>query len=429
MRARRFGRWARLALGLALGATAVGAASTVSATTPEAVTIRFTWWGNPERDAKTTEMIDAFEEAFPHITVQAEPTVFDGYFDKLAVSFSAGDAPDVMTLGGSYPTEYGGNGVLLDLNEVADTVGLANYPANTLTAATIGDAVYGLPTGGNALGLFVNLDLVEQAGLEVPDDATWTWAEFVQFAGDLSAALPDDVYGTDWRIQEAKGPFTAQFGEVMYPAEGGIGVTVESLTALFEIPTQLLENGGMPSAEVTTELANTQMEQTLFGQGRAATMLGYSNQLQGFADLLGVPVTIVKLPGEADAVTPGLAVLPSQHFSIYSETGHPEAAAQLVNWLLNEPEPAKIILGDRGLSFNTTVLEAITPLLAEYDQINAAYIARITEEGGPYLPPPQSGQGEVDEMTLRIHDEVLFGSLSPEEAAQQWLDEATSIVP
>lgn len=424
MRNRR--RLTGLALGAVMGAAAL-AGGMAAAGSDEQVSIRFTWWGNPDRDALTQQQIDLFMEAYPHIRVVAEPTVFDGYFDKLAVAFPAGNAPDVMTLGGSYPTEYGGNGVLLDLHTVADTVGLHHYEPNTYSAATLDGAVYGLPTGGNALGLFVNLDLVDEAGVELPDDSTWTWDDFVEFAGSLSANLPDGVYGTDWRIQEIKGPFTGQQSEVMYPPEGGIGSSVETMTALFEIPVALLENGGMPSAEITTELANTQMEQTLFGQGRAATMAGYSNQLQGFADLLEANVAILKFPGESE--NPGLSVLPSQFFAIYSQTNHPEAAALLIDWLLNEPESAKVILANRGLSFNPEVLEVISPLLPEFDQVSAEYLSRIAEEGGPYLPPPREGQGEVDDMTLRIHDEVLFGSLSPEQAAQEWMNEATSIVP
>lgn len=392
------------------------------------VTIRFTWWGNPERDEATNAMVDLFMEEHPNINVETEPTVFDGYFDKLATSTAAGDAQDVITLGGSYPTEYGAAGQLLDLTTVSDIVRLDEYNPNTYTAASIDDAVYGLPTGGNALGLFVNLDLVEQAGVELPDDTAWTWDDFVEFAGELSANLPDDTYGTDWRIQEAKGPFAQQRDKPLYLPEGGLGVDVETITELYEIPLALLDNGGMPSAEETTQLVNTQMEQTLFGQGKAATMFGYSNQLQAFGELLGAEVDILRFPGETTNAAPGVSVLPSQFFAVYSGSEHPEEAAMLVDWLLNEPEPAKIILDDRGLQFNTRVLDAIKPELPEGSQRTADYLSYVTEEGGPTLPPPTSGQGEVDDMTLRLQEQVLFGQLSPEEAAQQWVDEANSVV-
>lgn len=393
------------------------------------VSIRFTWWGNPDRDALTAEQIALFEEQNPLIDVVAEPTVFDGYFDLLSTQFAAGDAPDVVTLGGSWPTEYGGNGVLLDLNEVADVVQLDQYDPNTYAAAELDGAVYGLPTGGNTVGLLVNTDLVAQAGLELPDDASWDWPDFVAWVGDLSAALGDDVYGTDWRIQEVKGPFAAQRGEPLYLREGGIGVTAPTIEALYQLSLDLLDNGGMPPAEVTVEMNNTSMEQTLFGQAKAATMFGYSNQLQSFADLLGADVTILKIPGESNYAEPGLTVLPSQFFAVTSGSDHPEEAAALVDFLLNDPGSQEIILANRGVSFNAEILEHITPLMPEYDQIGADYLARIAEEGGPNQPPPESGQQEVDDTTLRLHDEVLFGSLSPADAAAEWIANAESVIP
>jgi len=175
------------------------------------VTIRFTWWGNPDRDARTNQMVELFMEAYPWITVVTEPTVFDGYFDKLATSAAAGDAPDVITMGGTYPVEYGAAGQLLDLTTVADAVGLGNYDPSSYSSATLGGAVYGLPTGGNARGLLINVDLFEQAGVPLPDDSTWTWQDFVDIAGQLSANLPDGVYGVDWRL-DIKEEFAAQRG-------------------------------------------------------------------------------------------------------------------------------------------------------------------------------------------------------------------------
>lgn len=424
----RLTRRVALVTGAALVMTA-WAAPTLAGAGAEEVTIRFTWWGNPERDELTGAMIDAFVAEHPNIEVVAEPTAFEGYFDRLAVAFAGGDAPDVITLGGSYPTEYGANGLLLDLNTVAETAGVANFDPNTYAAAELDGAVYGLPTGGNAVGLLVNLALVEEAGLELPDDATWTWADFVTFAGELSAALPEDTFGTDWRIREVVGTFAAQRGSPLYPPDGGIGVDEATMTELFTLPVSLIENGGMPSAEVTTELMGTTMEQTLFGQGKAATMFGYSNNLQNYADILGADVAILKVPGESEFASPGLTVLPSQFFAVNADSDHPEESAMLVDWLLNEPEPAKIILANRGLSFNPTVLEEIRPLLGEYEALAADYLARVAEEGGPNTPPPVSGQGEVDEMSERLQSEVMFGTLTPEEAAEQWVAEATSIVP
>lgn len=392
------------------------------------VTIRFTWWGNPDRDARTNQMVELFMEAHPWITVVTEPTVFDGYFDKLATSTAAGDAPDVITMGGTYPTEYGAAGQLLDLTTVPDAVGLNNYDPAAYSSATLDGAVYGLPTGGNARGLLINLDLFEQAGVPVPNDSTWTWEEFVDIAGQLSANLPDGVYGVDWRL-DIKEEFAAQRGPEMFLPGGGIGVTAETMADLFQIPLDLLANGGMPSAEETVELINTQAERTYFGQAKAAMMFGYSNNVQEFADRLGQRVNIIKIPGEAQYASPGLQVLPSQYFTIYARSANPEAAAMLVDWLLNEPEAAKIILGNRGLSFNPAIAEVISPFLGEFEAQSAQYLARVANEGRAALFVPTSGKGEVDDLTNLLHEQVLFGLTSPLEAGEEYVERSSRIIP
>lgn len=412
-----------VALVLAMGAVGIAAARSDP---PGPLYLRFTWWGDPRRAELTNEQVDLFMAAHPDIHVQTEPTVFDGYLAKLSAEIAAGTAPDVITLGGSYPVAYGAAGALLDLTTVADVVHLDAYAPNAYSGATVGHSVYGLPTGGTTIGLCVNNDVLGAAGLTLPDDASWTWEDFIAWAGAAATKLPDGVYATDWHVGEAKGPFASQRGHPLYTPEGEIGLDEATVQALFEIALALMANGGMPPAQITAGLRHTQLEQTLFGQGRAATMIGYSDDLQAFHELLGADVSLVKIPGETPE-RPGLAVLPSQSFGISSGSQHPHEAAMLVDWLLNEPAAARIILGERGLSFNPAILDVISPLLAEYDQRSARYLARIAVEGGPYVAPAR-GSSKVDGLWLRTEDEVLFGAVSPADAAATLVAEAKDII-
>ncbi|MBE0010014.1 extracellular solute-binding protein [Arthrobacter sp. AET 35A] len=91
------------------------------------VELRFSWWGSTERAEITQQAIDLFEEQNPGITVRPEYTDFDAYFDRLATTVAGRDAPDVITLGGAYPREYGDRGALLDLDEVSETLISATF--------------------------------------------------------------------------------------------------------------------------------------------------------------------------------------------------------------------------------------------------------------------------------------------------------------
>src|SRR5690606_14699264 len=122
------------------------------------------------------------------------------------------------------------------------------------------------------------------------------------------------------------------------------------------------------------------------GTGRAAIAFAYSNQVGTYqAGTNGGDVRIVTPPSSTDVS--GVAVLPSQYWAIAAETEHPEATAMLLDWLLNEPAAAEIILANRGLPFNPDTLAVVKPLLAPADAQAAEYLETVLEVG--IVAPPQ----------------------------------------
>jgi multiple sugar transport system substrate-binding protein len=421
---RRRSRLARLVVGALVVGSLTGPLMPAAATGP--VRISFTWWGDARRRELTERQVGLFMVAHPRIEVRTEPRTFEGYYGRLDARIAAASAPDLITFRPSEPKGYGTDGDLLDLATVSDLVHLDDFPPEAYASATVGSSVYGLATGGDSVGLLVNEDLLDRAGLTLPDDATWGWDDFVAWAGDAAPRLPEGVYATDWRIAEAKGPFAAQRGHPLYTPDGRVGLDAATVEALLGIPVALVANGGMPPAQITAALRNTRLEQTLFGQGRAATMIASTSDLQGFHDLLGAGVRMARIPGETPQ-RPGLTVTPTQSLGIWSGSRHPRAAAMLLAWLLDEPESAKVILADRGVPFEPAIRDAIRPSLAEGDRERMAYVERVALEGGSYVPPPP-GSGQVDGLWLRTEDMVLFRQATPAEAATQLVDGANAII-
>jgi multiple sugar transport system substrate-binding protein len=101
------------------------------------------------------------------------------YFTKLATETAAGDAPDVMTLGGAYPLAYAARGALLDMSTVKTELDTGPFPKSILTASTYRNKLYGAPTGANALAVIANPKVVQAAGVPLPDDNKWTWDDLV----------------------------------------------------------------------------------------------------------------------------------------------------------------------------------------------------------------------------------------------------------
>ncbi|GAB4004971.1 hypothetical protein GCM10029992_51470 [Glycomyces albus] len=130
----------RIRLGLAVLASAGVGASMLSACSSDdgdGVTLRFNWWGEDTRHGLTQEIIDAFEQEHPDITVQAEFSNYDDYWNKLSTSAAAQDLPDIMQVTDPFMYSYIDNGQLLDLTEVEGTVDLESFPEETLSLSTV----------------------------------------------------------------------------------------------------------------------------------------------------------------------------------------------------------------------------------------------------------------------------------------------------
>lgn len=398
----------------------------------EDVTLRFSWWGNEQRAEITNQAVDAFEAANPGITVQTESVDFNGYFDRLSTSVAAGDEPDVITMGGAYPREYGDRGVLLDLETVAEHLDLSVLDEGALANGNFG-AQYGVPTGVNTFGLIINPAIFEQAGVELPDDETWTWDDFTRIATEISASTPEGVYGSTDPTTGADvlDLYVNQHtGEGLYTQDGEIALDPEIAQQWWEMTKGLMESGATPPATVTAELAGQPApEQSLLGQGKAAMMFGWSNLLSAYSAAAGTDLMLVLPPGESSEEGPGMWLQASQLYTISNSTESPEAAAKLVNFLVSSPEAAQFIGADRGIPANPEIRELLIEQgLDPLRQAEFEYIERVSEHvDGDFVIGP-TGSTETPIILTRLNDAVLFGQVTPEQAAEQLVTEMQQAV-
>ncbi len=395
------------------------------ATEEGAVELRFAWWGSAERAELTEEAIDAFEEESEH-SASGEYTDFSGYFDRLATSVAGGDAPDVFTLGGAYPAEYANRDALLDLSTVSDHLDLGPIDNAALQNGQINGTQYALSAGSNAVSVIVNTEVFEQADVELPDPQTWTWDEYVEIAEELANNTPDDVYGTDSIItHDTIDVYARQNGEVLYTEDGEIGVSEATLTEFFTFAQNLEESGAGPNASLVTELDGASPEQTLLGTGQAGMMINWSNQLLTLAEAAGSELEIWPLPEEAE--TPGVWQQSSQFYAISADSENPDAAGELLDFLVNSEEAVQILGLDRGVPDNAEMRDAIADSLEGYEQAEVDYIEDVSSrDTAPRFIGP-TGSTTVEEITVRIEN-ALLRDASPEEAAAQWIEQAEAAV-
>ena len=112
--------------------------------------------------------------------------------------------------------------------------------------------------------------------------------------------------------------------------------------------------------------------------------------------------------------------------SISANTDHPEAAATLVNFLVNSPESGEIFGTNRGLPASETALAA-----AELDPLSQQvkdYEASIADRLGDAPPVPIVGYGTLEEKFRQIGTELNFGTMTVDEAVSEFFTEMDVIL-
>jgi multiple sugar transport system substrate-binding protein len=392
-------------------------------TVEDPVTIRFAWWGNDSRAKTTLEVIKDFEAANPTIKVQGENTEFSSYWDKMATQIAGGTTPDVVAMSGAYPSEYATRGVLLDLDKVKDQIDTSKFAEGTVDLGKIEDKQYTLTAGVNAMSMVIDPKVFEAAGVELPDDETWTWDDYADIAAEITKKSPAGTFGTTPMANDSfLAVWARQNGEDLYTDDGKkLGISEDTAAKWFELNKKLMETGGAPSASQTVEDGSAQPEMTLMGQGKQGMKISWSNQMNSYS---GSPLVMMKLPNESKQA--GSWLRSSMEYAISSKSAHPKEAALFINYLVNNVDAATKIKSDRGMPANTELKAAITPLLKESQQKEAVYLDRLAEmKIEPPLPFP-AGSSATMEVLNRFNTDVLFGKISPQDAAKGFIQEVNS---
>jgi multiple sugar transport system substrate-binding protein len=387
------------------------------------VELTFTWWGSDSRHEYTQQIIDLFMTEHPDIRINPVFTDFDAYWDQLATATAGGNPPDIITMEERFLREYVANDQLLDLNTVSDVLDLSNVDELALAGGQIDGGLYTVASGVNAFSVVADPQIFQEAGVEMPDDTTWSWADYLDISERI--AQNSDAYGAQaFGTNEAGfNVYARQRGEALYNPDGSLGFTAQTLADWWSLSLEQTARGATPSASETVEVGSTGPDQSLLATNTGAMGFWWTNQLGALSGAAGRELVLLRQPGESEGVRPGMYLKPAMSYSISSGTEHPEEAARFVDFLLNSPEAAELMLNDRGLPANLEIREHIQPMLNDVEAQVAEFMAEITPNLVDPPPPPPTGAGETVSIMQRLYEEVLFERMTPLEAAEQFMTE------
>lgn len=384
--------------------------------------LRMTWWGGETR-REITDAVVAEYEAASDVQITTEPSEFSAYWDKLATQTAAQDAPDIIQMEEAYLAEYAQRGALLDLSTAGlDTSGFTDGLAEAGTIEGAGQV--GVRGGSNAPVMLVNPSIFEQAGVDLPDDAVWTWTDYLALAEEISAS-EDGVYGTGqyvlnpvvfrlWMRQQGLGLW----------ADGGLGFDVEAATGFFEFARTVLGSPAGPDAALTQEDFAGGLEQSFFATGRQAMTVAWSNQSVAFTNALGSDVRLLRLPSaDGSSGDHQMWLKPGIFWSVASSSAAPEAAVEFLNHMLNDVDAGKLLGVERGVPPNTEVRKAVKTELEGTELATLEYVDAVTPEVGedPEIAP--MGGSVFESLLARIGESFMFGEIDEATAAKSMVDE------
>lgn len=196
------------------GATASEAGSGDGGATSEGGEVALRWRTRPDNQAEIDVYSAVSEEidgSWEPVTLEYEPggSETSSYQDVLRTEIASGTAPDVFWIPGTDIADFAKRGLILDLREQADSSDAyagddAYYPGpmELLTydpeSASTGGSLWGLPRDVSTFALYINRDLIAEAGAEDPialaEAGEWNWDTFREVAEQVGG-LGDEIRG------------------------------------------------------------------------------------------------------------------------------------------------------------------------------------------------------------------------------------------
>ncbi len=390
------------------------------------------WWGSQNRHERTIGTIEQFLTENPEFEITYEFVGWGDYWTSLATKAAGGNLPDVIQQDYARFFQFADDGLIVPLDPYieAGLIDISNVPAEALAGGMIGGDLYALSLGTNSQSFVLDLDVFEEAGVEVPS-FDWTWADFEATVMEINAAT--GKYGVVGGLANPQlvNALYLSLGSGMYSDDGStLGFTdSQPLIDYFAMMVRLQEAGAMVSRE--EELANpTNLENNAFVEGNAGMFFAHTNQYVALHTAAGEDrnLMMVPVPRAVGATQSANYLKPSMFFSISAHGDNPEAGAVFIDYFTNSVAANEILAAERGVPISTAVAEAIKPNMPDAAAQTFDFLADI--DVSPIRPPDPIAHGDITTNLYepQVIDPLLFGQLSPEEAAALFIEDANAIL-
>jgi multiple sugar transport system substrate-binding protein len=383
------------------------------------------WWGGKTRATITDKVLELYTQKHPNVTFKKQWQGNSGYYDKLATMASSGKAPDLFQIDDNGLTQYATRGVTLDLKPyLGNRIRVDDFPQPLRQIGTVTGRVAGIAAAENTPAMVFDRTMIEQLHLDLPRVGL-SWQGLVDWSVQVYNRSGGKKYGTmnpaaDYKALQV---WLRQQGKDLYDG-GNLGFTQDDLTRWLRFWADAQARHATPPADIVHTANTGDVSKQLVETGKAAISFMWSNQLEELQKGTKDDLDIVTYPGDPS----GQWLRASMYWSGFSGTKHREEVADVINFMVNDVDAARVLGAERGLAPNLGLRSAIGPMLTDAMQTTATFETSLaTQFGAPPAPPP-AGHSQIRSQLLAAAETVQFAKATPEQAAATFFKSAKSVL-
>ncbi|WP_161524763.1 sugar ABC transporter substrate-binding protein [Alteribacter lacisalsi] len=370
--------------------------------------------GSPEEAEDYFERVtERFNEDHPNVSVDVQFIPWLSAHQTLITSIAGGSAPDISELGTTWNPEFAAMGALADMDEIVADWGMEDGWVEALEeVATYDETLYGVPWYAGVRQLVYNTEILEEAGVDVPQtyDDLWEAGEAILANTD---AYPYPAVGISQhfvlpKIWHFGGELAVQEqnddGETVWVSQVNESEAVEAV----EFYTDMYKEGFVPDGALNWSVLDTRQA---FAQEDLAMTIDLPpginamiNENPDIEDKIGV----APLPGnESNASFVG-----GSNLALFEQSQNKELAAEYLRLLVSDEFITE--WADFTGFFPGTLEGLEDPMFSEDETLSI--FADGLVEGRSYPASPSWGRFEGENLFVAPIQEIMQGSKSAQEA-------------
>ena len=336
--------------------------------------LTFSWWGGDARHEATQKGVEAFTNA-TGIQVTNTYSAWSGWEDKMSQYFASDSAFDVNQVNWNWLFSFvdgEGKSKMYDLNQVADIIDLTQFADAALAQCTVNGELLAIPVSMTGRIFYWNETTWQKAGLETPK----TLAELMAAGPIFAEKLGDEYYplalGSYDKMILMVHYLESKYGKA-WVVDGKLNYSKEEIVDGIAFIQSLEDAHVIPSSETLTgDGADSLDKNPKWMNGVYAGIWEWDSSASKFGAALseGQKFVVGEYFTDMGEYQGGFTKV-SLAFAIANTAEDKEAAASLIEFLLNGDEGARLLNSQRGIPLsqkaNTLCLNEglLDPMVAE----------------------------------------------------------------